>query len=184
VCGFVRAWGLAPSGKSVVENFRPTIIGSRNANEEPVMSGYEADIREALKWEFESGALKDIGSSDGVFELIAKAYPLSGSKIDWSNVRGALTCVEDVDSRRSERFIEFFDDICARFGLTGPVLYVGDSATGFALAGSIPAIRCALPVLIDVPQHHFFIGPNASWCFCFTMEGDIDFGTSSAPPFN
>lgn len=148
------------------------------------MSAYEEDIREALKGEFESGALKEIGTAEDIFGLIKRAFPIGGSKIDWPRVPGALTCIEKIKSKRSERFIEFFDRVCAQDQLKGLVLYAGDSATDFALAGSIESMRRALPELIDTPQHHYFVGPNASWCFCFTMEGDINFGRSAAPPLS
>lgn len=148
------------------------------------MTTFEDEIREALRAEFDTGSLKEAGTADEIFRLIKDRYPISGSKIDWRRVPGAIRCFEDIKSKRPERFIRFFDEACAQFELKGPVFYAGDSATDFALAGSIQSMRRALPELIDIPQHHYFVGPNASWCFCFTMEGDMDFGSVAAAPLN
>jgi hypothetical protein len=107
---------------------------------------------------------------------LAGIYPTVGSKIDWKRVPGAIEDFEEDQSRHFVRFIEFFDEMRARFCLDGQVLYVGDSATDFVLAGSMDAMRRVLAVLVEVPQHHYFVGPNGSWCMCMTMEGDMGFG--------
>jgi hypothetical protein len=148
------------------------------------MSTYEDEIRRALKAEIDAGCLREAGTSDDLFSLLRKNYPASGSKIDWKRVPGAIECAEKDRSRQTEQFVEFFGEMRVRFGLNGHVLYVGDSLTDFALAGSIGAMQRALPVLLEVPQHHYFVGPNASWCICMTMEGDMAFGCAAAPPLH
>jgi hypothetical protein len=149
-----------------------------------VVSTYEQDIRRALKDELDSGRLTEIGPADDIFGLLRKAYPSSGSKIDWRRVPGAIECTAGDGSEQTTRFLRFFDEMCCRFELSGPVIYVGDSATEFALAGSLETLRRISPVLIEVPQHHYFVGPNASWCICLTMENNLDFVTSDMPPFS
>lgn len=145
------------------------------------MSKYEDEIRQALKTEIDSGRFKEAGAADDVFELLTKNYPASGSKIDWKRVPGSIEYYEEDRSQERTRFVEFFDEMCARYGLNGLVLYVGDGPLNFALAASAVDMRRALPVLLDVPQHHYFVGPNASWCMCMTMEGDMAFGHAAAP---
>jgi hypothetical protein len=145
------------------------------------MSTYEDDIRQLLKSEFDAGSLSEVGSADHVFELLAKIYPASGSQIDWHRVSGAIERSETEQCRQPEQFVEFFNEMIATFGLNGPVLYAGDSATDFTLAGSIATMQRILPALIAVPQHHYFVGPNASWCICMRMEGSMGFGRSAAP---
>jgi hypothetical protein len=147
---------------------------------------YEDDIRKALKIEFDLGYLTEVGPAKDIFDLLMKAYPFSGSKIDWKRVPGAVECFagETSNTNKSAKFTTFFNEVCDRFALIGPVVYIGDSATGFALAGSVETIRRVLSILIETPQHHFFVGPNASWCICFTMEGDMDFGAVAMTPFH
>jgi hypothetical protein len=140
------------------------------------MSTYEDDLRLALKSEFDANQIREIGNVATVFDLLSKAYPTNGSKIDWKRVPGAIECVEEDESLQLERFVEFFDEMRSRFDLVGPVLYAGDSATDFVLEGKIDAIRRVLPELVEVPQHHYFIGQNCLWCICLTMEGDMGFG--------
>lgn len=140
------------------------------------MSTYEDDLRRALSAEFDAGEIREVGNAAGVFGLLSSAFPTIGSKIDWNDVSGSIECAEREDSLQAVRFLEFFDEMRKRFALTGPATYVGDSATDFALEGTVDAIRRALPALIEVPQHHYVIGPNCSWCICLTMEGDMGFG--------
>lgn len=140
------------------------------------MSTYEDDLRLALKSQFDTGHIRDIGASAAVLASLSRAFPASGSKIDWRRVPGSIESSESDESLQRECFVRFFDDMHSRFALTGPVTYAGDSATDFALEGTVDAIRKALPSLLEVPQHHYFIGPNCSWCICLTMEGDMGFG--------
>lgn len=140
------------------------------------MSTYQDDLRLALKTEFDANQLREIGDAAAVFDSLSKAYPTKGSKIDWKRVPGAIECVEEDKSLQLERFLEFFDEMCSRFDLAGTVHYAGDSATDFTLEGSVEVLRRVLPKLVEVPQHHYFIGQNCSWCVCLTMEGDMGFG--------
>ena len=143
------------------------------------MNTYEADLRQALKVELDAGYLREVGKAAEIFDLLAKVYPVSGSKIDWKRVPGAIETTEEDHSLQADRFAEFFEEMRSRFRLADPVLYAGDSATDFALEGSMDAMQRALTDLIDVPQHHYFVGPNGSWCICMTMEGDMAFGQSA-----
>ena|SRR6478672_11675166 len=145
---------------------------------------YEDDIREALKEEINAGRLKEAGAADDIFLLLAKNYPLSGSKIDWKRVPGSIEFSEEDQSQQPSQFAEFFDQMCEQFGLNGLVLYVGDGPMDFALEGSAVDMRCAFTVLFDLPQHHYFVGPNASWCMSMTMEGDMAFGFAAVAPLH
>ncbi len=140
------------------------------------MNSYEDDLRNILKAEFDSGDLRDIGDATGVFELLCKAYPVVGSRIDWTQVADSIEKTEE-EPLQLAQFAEFFDQLCSKFCLAGTILYAGDSATDFALEScSLEVMRRALPHLIEIPQHHYFIGPGYSWCMCLTMEGDMAFG--------
>src|SRR5688572_8482445 len=128
---------------------------------------YETDLRQALQVELESHRIKVLGDATPFFAQIMKAYPISGSKIAWAQVPGSIERVEENRDLEMVEFIRFFDEITREFCLSGDVVYVGDSATDFALGGSLEHLREVLPTLIEVPQHHYFIGANCSWCLCF-----------------
>ena len=95
-------------------------------------------------------------------------FPYVGSKIDWKKV------TNNVGDKDNE--IDFFLRIKSKFSLTGNVIYIGDSVTDFALIGSVEDIIKIFPKLLSIPQHHYFLDENFLWCFCFTTEGDVDFG--------
>jgi hypothetical protein len=147
------------------------------------MSGnfYEAELRKALRTEIESHRIRELGESSPFFAQLTKAYPASGSKIDWGRVPGSIERVEEDEVLQAEQFAKFFDEVVQKFRLSGDVVYVGDSATDFALAGSLECMREVLPELLALPQHHYLVGPDSSWCVCFTMEGDMGFGFRPSP---
>ena len=144
------------------------------------MSGnfYEKELRQELRHEFESGAIRELGDSSPFFAQLGQAYPAHGSKIDWGTIPGSIERVEADESAQIQSFNAFFEEMVQRFRLSGDVVYVGDSATDFALAGEVQAMHRVLRELLSVPQHHYFLGPECSWCMSFTMEGDMAFGVS------
>lgn len=102
--------------------------------------------------------------------------PDSGSKIDWSRVPGAIGRVEEVAALPVEQFTAFFDEIVQKFCLAGDVVYVGGNVTDSALMGSLQCVREVIHQLLPVPQHHYLIGPQFSWCLSFKMEDAVGFG--------
>ncbi|MDF0584160.1 hypothetical protein [Bradyrhizobium yuanmingense] len=142
---------------------------------------YEAELRKALRKEIESHRIRELGDSSPFFAQLTKAYPAGGSKIDWGRVPGSIERVEEDEALQVEQFAKFFDEVIQTFRLSGDVVYVGDSATDFALTGSLECMREVLPELLAVPQHHYIVGPDSSWCVCFTMEGDMGFGFRPSP---
>jgi hypothetical protein len=141
---------------------------------------YEAELRKVLRKEMESHLVREVGDSSHFFAGLMETYPARGSKIDWCRVPGSIERAEEDESVQVEKFTAFFDEIAHKFHLAGDVVYVGDSATDFALTGSLECMRGALPELLSIPQHHYLIGAGSSWCFCFTMEGGMGFGFSPA----
>ncbi len=137
---------------------------------------YEAELRHVLHFAMESNRIRDLGNSSPFFAQLMKAYPSCGSKIDWARVPGSVERAEERADFQIIQFVSFFDQVVQKFRLVGDVVYVGDSATDFALAGSMECMREALPELLAIPQHHYLMGPDGSWCMCFTMEGNMGFG--------
>lgn len=137
---------------------------------------YETELRRILCAAIESNSIRELGDSSPFFAQLMMAYPTKGSKIDWSRVPDAVERTEQNETLQLEQFIAFFDELVQGAGLAGEVIYVGDSATDFALVGSVECMRKALSELLAIPQHHYLIGSECSWCMCFTMEGDMGFG--------
>lgn len=143
------------------------------------MNYFEDELRKMLTYELESGELRKIDDSTPIFSALMKSYPVSGSKIAWSKVQNSIERAETNLSIQSTSFIEFFVEMNEKFDLSGLVVYAGDSAIDFALEGSVDIMLRSLPKLLEVPQHHYFVGPGFSWCICLTMEGDMAFGLSN-----
>lgn len=142
---------------------------------EKTLSSYDDEIRQALKDRFGANQLCDVGEATTFFAELAKVFPLAGSRVDWNRVPGAVEQVEKDQAAQVDRFVEFFREMRRRFSLQGVVTYVGDSATRFAIQGSVDSFTAVARVLFSIPQHHYFVGPDCSWCMCFTFEGDMAF---------
>ncbi|TPJ29423.1 hypothetical protein [Mesorhizobium sp. B2-7-2] len=138
------------------------------------MTVYDDEIRESLEALFLSGELVDLGDSSHFFRLLERSFPVSGSKIDWIKLpkRATKGTEDDLD------FARFFEEIASEQELFGDVIYVGDSLTDLALKSHIDIMIDILPLLIEIPQHHYFIDSEYRWCICLSMEGDMDFGIS------
>lgn len=145
------------------------------------MNFYESELRKVLRPAIDSGCLTEMGDSSSYFSQIMRHYPVDGSKIDWGLVPQSIERCEGEEALRAGRFVEFFDQMVGRFGLVGDVVYVGDSATDFALGGALNCMRDVLRELLAIPQHHYFVGPECSWCLCLTMEGYMGFGFRPLP---
>lgn len=140
------------------------------------MNSYDKELVQAFSKASPNGAGWNMEENTGViFDHLMRAFPISGTKIDWKMVPGAIT--ESLSPHAAtESAIEFFRRICLAEGLRGAAFYVGDSATDVSIVSSIEVIYRALGDLLDIPQHHYVVAPNAAWCFSFTMEGDLAFG--------
>lgn len=142
------------------------------------MNYHENELRKSLGSLFKSGEIREIGSSSAYFAQLSELFPASGSKIDWSKVDQSVENAEPRESMRISKFIEFFNAMHDKLSLTGDIIYLGDSATDFALCMSLETLRNVLPELLGIPQHHYILSMSNGWCVCLTMEGDMGFGFS------
>ncbi|MDN6860455.1 hypothetical protein QO207_28015 [Pseudomonas sp. CAN2814] len=142
------------------------------------MTTYDDDLRSALAAYYAGGLLAEGGRADEVFREIGEMFPFVGSKIKWamandvvqSKVSGEMAVAESVD---------FFCEVTKWMPEDEIVTYVGDSATTFSITGRLSVFWQAVHLIVDVPQHHYFLGRSSGWCVSLTMEGDMNFGFSS-----
>ena len=110
-------------------------------------------------------------------DMIYQYYPFIGSKINWSMVSGHFH--EKISVERFRESIHgFFNKIVQLQQLSqeNTVIVVSDSAIDVALVLSVDPLQTYLEDIISLPQHTFVVPKDVSWCACFTMEGDMDFG--------
>lgn len=138
---------------------------------------YETALRQALQPAITAGLICDIGDASPWFSSLMTAFPVCGSKIDWSRVPEAVERRLAAALPSEQQQLDFFDGIAERCNLHGRVIYLSDSAIDFGLAGEIGSVRQVLPTLLTlIPQHHYLIAEDLSWCMCFSMEGWLAFG--------
>ncbi|MBB6521751.1 hypothetical protein [Pseudoteredinibacter isoporae] len=114
-------------------------------------------------------------SSEAYFGRLAEVFPLGGSKISWDQVPNSI--VETTNNKNDvAEWVNFFNAIIEKKGLSGKLVYINDSAIECALTMSIDILRKCIKQILEYPDHHYFIGENYAWCMTFTMEGDMTFG--------
>ncbi len=143
---------------------------------------YEDQIRSTLESDFISKSIFEIGDSTPVFSRMGKIFEPKGSKIDWGKVPESIQAYESDENQFNAACLEFFAMIVQKFSLDGSLIYVGDGNTDFAISCSVEKMKTVLGVLLEVPQHHYLIGENFDWCFCFSFEGDMSFGFNPKRP--
>ncbi len=140
----------------------------------------EQDLLEALRADIAAGDVVVRRPDDAFVAVIQERYPFSGSQIDWSRVPGAV--VRHEDPTASELFFgeaeRFLDGIVQSEGIGADqqVVVLGDSAMAFALVTTLGVLARWLADVLALPQHTYVMAPDGSWCFVFTMEGDLCFG--------
>jgi len=141
---------------------------------------FEEQLIKDLHNEVIAGELLIEPESIEYFSRLAELYPVLGSKIQWSEVPGAIELKEESANLQLSAFSAFFKKMVEIHRLKGRVIYIGDSAINFSLLSSVDVFVKHLDAIFSIPQHHYFIAEDYSWCLVFTMEGDMSFGL---PPY-
>lgn len=56
------------------------------------------------------------------------------------------------------------------------VRYVGDSLTGLAYDFRFADMGRFFSLIVDIPQHHYFVDPGVNWCMALTLTNNFEFG--------
>lgn len=120
--------------------------------------------------------LQLIDDSALIFAQLQILYPVTGSRIDWQVLVIKEQEVAPVHEQQLNAFLSFFRRIAKKYVLTGNVYWAVDGAVDFALLGDITVIASVLDKLLHIPQHHYLVGNDFAWYFCFSFEGDMGFG--------
>jgi hypothetical protein len=146
------------------------------------MSGYFEDlVRRDLATDLREGSISMV-PDEPYYSGLADAFPLTGSRIDWSRVPNAVTSYEvTIDRKEAEAFIDFFNEMVAVNQLDGVVVFLGDQLN-FALRLPLEVLRKNLESLVSIPQHCYVLVDNFAWCMVFSFEGDMAFGYRPGHP--
>lgn len=137
---------------------------------------FEAELLKHLHGALEAGIILVEADSAGYFSTLAQCYPVAGSKIRWSHIPGSIERHESAAHLQLAAGCDFFGEMVALHGLTGQAVHIGDSAVGFALLASVEEFARHLDALLSIPQHHYFVAADYSWCLALGMEGGMSFG--------
>jgi hypothetical protein len=122
---------------------------------------------------------------DRCFRMLERRFPVVGSKIDWGQVPGAVVRQTDPTNPVCEATdaATILSDVARDESLSEAqiVIVIGDSAMEQAMAMPFATLRVSIRELLELPQHLYVMPEDASWCFSFTMEGDLAFGRATSP---
>ena len=125
------------------------------------------------------------GSPDSYFSILERRFPLVGSKIAWSQAPNSV--MRETDSQDSERYardaVKMLSDVVKAEGMADEqiVIAIGDSLMEDVVSLPLGILRESLSEFLELPQHLYVLPEDGSWCFSFTMEGDLAFGHAPAP---
>lgn len=111
--------------------------------------------------------------------LVSERFPFTGSRIAWDRVPNSVVAHLGDGEGEVEFFMNKFRTVVQENSLVGCVVHVGDSLTDFSIAAELRVMEVVLPVMLEVPQHHYLVDRFGKWCMSFSMEGDFGFGFSA-----
>lgn len=138
---------------------------------------FEKNLLVDLENKISSSELHILGSSEPYFLKLEQHYRVKHNRIDWDRLQVVEKNYEGNSNKQLKGFIEFFTLITEKYYLSEDLIWIGDSAINFAITGSVEVIMSCLNYILDIPQHHYFLSTDYKWCFCFTFEGEMFFGT-------
>lgn len=122
-----------------------------------------------------------------IIKTLSSKFQFSGSKIDWNRTQDhwlhnynpenkTIETTEKLKIAEHELQKRNFQFVLDR---TSKVCYINDSSLNFGLTISNRIFWEIFKILIiNAPQHHYFLAEDGSWCLAITMEGFMDYGES------
>jgi hypothetical protein len=114
----------------------------------------------------------DRSATSDMFDWLSIHFPVLGSKIDWSRVPGRHSHWTIHDSGALASAV--VREVSRRVHSGSGAYHVGDglSPYGVFLAGdAVPEITA---LLLEIPEHHYFVAGDRSWIVVVATEGDLD----------
>lgn len=136
---------------------------------------FEDDLLSELNNFISNGKIKICDDNGKYFLELSQAYPICGSKIDWDKVDKSVVSYATGENCDAQ-FIDFFKAMVHEYNLREKCVVIGDSAIDKALLMDISTLNTVLQKIIEIPQHHYILASDYSWCLTFTMEQEMAFG--------
>lgn len=119
-----------------------------------------------------------LGLADSLFESIENVYPISGSRLNLSSLndyRHARAASENT----SLDFLMFVKSLQTLINSTDNIIYLGDNLTENAYLIKNENLMDFISCITDIPQAHFLLAEDLSWCISLSFENDMEFGRIS-----
>ena len=136
---------------------------------------YEEELLSELKEFISSGKIIVEDDSDKYFWELGQSYPTFGSKIDWGKIENSVV-KDETEEGCDEQFVSFFKIVSLENQFKGECIVIGDSAVNKALRMDINTLESVLLSIVKIPQHHYILARDFSWCMTYTMEREMTFG--------
>jgi hypothetical protein len=107
-----------------------------------------------------------------VFDWLRLNFPAVGEKIDWGRVCGSHKHWRINDERLLS--LSASREICARISPGSAVEHVGDGLSPYGVRFEGSEAASVTAVLLEVPEHHYFLAEDRSWIVVVSFEGDLD----------
>jgi hypothetical protein len=137
---------------------------------------YEDELVAELEGEIAAGLIDVVPDSCEYFKRLASVFPVSGSRIDWSSLPCGINHYCRTKNSAADEFLEFYERITHAYGLHGRVIYMGDGGIDGAFISQLGQVGKNMKLFLTVPQHHYFVGEDFSWCMFLSFEGEFGFG--------
>ncbi|WP_249672578.1 hypothetical protein [Pseudomonas abieticivorans] len=119
--------------------------------------------------------VSNLGPADLLFELIEKKYPFSGNRVAFcklNNYKYAKTS----NNRAISDMVQFIEPLQGLIAKTSELIYLGDNLTENAYLTSNTNLIKFISCFIEIPQSHYLLAKDVSWCINLSFENDIEFG--------
>lgn len=111
-------------------------------------------------------------SASEVFDWLGLQFPFAGGKIDWSRVDGLHRHWRIEDEQLLA--MSASREIRVRTRPGSVVDHVGDGVSPYGVRFSENEAASVTAALLEVPEHHYFLGEDRAWIVAVSFEGDLD----------
>lgn len=109
---------------------------------------------------------------DGDVEMWVNQYlPFVGTGVDWSRVSGSHRHWLPKSAAEAAAVVVQF---LAALPGSADVVHVGDSLSPCSVRIPREDLAQLLSALLAIPEHHYFVPDDRSWCGVFGMRGHVD----------
>lgn len=106
------------------------------------------------------------------FNWLGLHFPVSGTKIDWSRVRGKHVHWQVTDDAQLASMAS--REVCQRIRPGSVVQHIGDGLSPYGICFTGDNAPSVVAALLEIPEHHYFLAEDRSWIVVVTTEGDVD----------